>query len=95
MDVEQTAPNGAKSDYQEPTAFREPVALDFIAVVQCDYAPQMDVFRWLLNDASYACIWIQHDKDTFTADDIAERAEKAWTTSLVRMAMVRKVNSSG
>ena len=76
MNAEQTASDGAKSDYQEQTAFREPAVLDFIAVVQCDYSSQMDVFRWLLNDSSYACIWIQHDKDTFTAEDISERAQK-------------------
>ena len=76
MDVEQTASNGAKSDCQDPAVFREPAVLDFIAVCQCDYSAQMDVFRWLLSDASYACIWIQHDKDIFTAEDIAERAEK-------------------
>ena len=48
--------------------------LDFIAVVQCDYSEQMDVFRWILNDASYACIWIRHDKDSYTQEDISERA---------------------
>lgn len=60
---------GEKSDFHE-----SPV-LDFIAVVQCDYVQQMDVFRWILNDESYACIWIQHDKDKYTVEDIAERAE--------------------
>lgn len=68
MNFEKSFSVGEKSD------FHESPALDFIAVVQCDYALQMDVFRWLLNDASYACIWIQHDKDIFTAEDIAERA---------------------
>lgn len=61
--------NGTKSD------FHESAVLDFIAVVQCDYSHQMDVFRWILNDASYACIWIRHDKDKYTVEDIAERSE--------------------
>lgn len=68
MNVEKTVSDGAKPDYHESAV------LDFIAVVQCDYPAQMDVFRWILNDASYACIWIQHDKDVFAAEDIAERA---------------------
>lgn len=68
MDVYKIVSDGAKSDYHEPAV------LDFIAVVQCDYGDQMDVFRWILNDTSYACIWIQHDKDKYTPEDIAERA---------------------
>lgn len=68
MNVDKTVSIGAKSDYHEPAV------LDFIAVVQCDYSEQMDVFRWILNDTSYACIWIRHDKDTFTQEDISERA---------------------
>ena len=71
---DKTVSVGTKSDLQEPTVFRESAVLDFIAVAQCDYSAQMDVFRWLLNDSSYAIIWIEHDKDTFTADDIAERS---------------------
>lgn len=46
----------------------------FVAVAQCDFAAQMDVLRYILQSDSYRMCWIKHDKDTFTADEIAERA---------------------
>ena len=47
----------------------------FCAVVQADYAAQMDVMRWLMQDRQYLCISALHDKDTYTAEDIAEKGE--------------------
>lgn len=32
-------------------------------VIQCDFPNQMNVFRWLISDSSYRCIYITHDKD--------------------------------
>lgn len=42
----------------------------FCAVVQCDYSNQMDVFRWLCSDSVYTLVWILHDRDRFTVDDM-------------------------
>lgn len=45
----------------------------FCAVVQADYAAQMDVMRWLMQDRQYLCISALHDKDTYTAEDIDDK----------------------
>lgn len=37
------------------------------AIIQHDFPAQMDVFRWIINDKRYRCIWIVHDRDI--ADD--------------------------
>lgn len=49
--------------------------LYFGAVVQADFTSQMDVFRWLLQDTSYLVSYILHDKDVFTAEEIAQKAD--------------------
>lgn len=47
----------------------------FVAVIQADFAEQMQVLRWLEEDRSYAVVYILHDKDTFTQDEIESRRE--------------------
>lgn len=32
-------------------------------IIQTDFHDQMEVFRWLINDDYYRCIWILHDCD--------------------------------
>lgn len=32
-------------------------------IFQTDFSQQMEVFRWLVNDKQYRCIWITHDRD--------------------------------
>lgn len=53
----------------------ETAARVFRAVAQCDFPAQMDVVRWILSDPLYQVVGIKHDKDTYTADEISERAE--------------------
>lgn len=60
---------------QEPQ-FVELASLWFVAVAQADYENQMEVLRWILEDETYICFYILHDKDTYTAEEILERAEK-------------------
>lgn len=37
----------------------------FVAVIQSDSHEQMEVFRWIVKDRQYKCIWILHDRDTY------------------------------
>lgn len=45
---------------------------NFRCVIQTDYEKQMEVFNWLVNCLQYNCVWILHDKDVYTADDMGE-----------------------
>lgn len=54
----------------------EPASCWFLAVVQADYPSQMDVLRWIEQDATYTLIYILHDRDTYTETEIEEHAEK-------------------
>lgn len=47
----------------------------FGAVIQADYPEQMDVLRWLQNDAFYTVVVALHDNDTFSDDDIPENED--------------------
>lgn len=40
----------------------------FVAVFQCRFPQQMEVFRWLLNDKAYRVCAIIHDRDIATED---------------------------
>lgn len=70
------AKTGKKSNCIQPAKL-SPAGLDFVAVVQADYTDQMSVLRWLCQDDSYACIYILHDKDIYTQEDITRHAETA------------------
>lgn len=45
----------------------------FVAVIQADFPDQMDVLRWLEHDESYSVIYILHDLDTYTQEEIESR----------------------
>lgn len=61
----------------EQTAAKTPPATRwFRAVVQADESGQMDVLRWLANDACYEVCYILHDKDVKQADDEDEDETK-------------------
>lgn len=37
-------------------------------IIQCDFTEQMDVYRWLISDNQYQCIWIVHNRDICEED---------------------------
>lgn len=47
----------------------------FTAIVQADYAAQMDVYRWLLQDRSYIVVAILHDRDKYTEEEINKKGK--------------------
>lgn len=49
-----------------------PKGKNFRCIIQTDYSEQMEVFRWLSQSLQYSCVWILHDKDVFTVDDMDE-----------------------
>lgn len=53
----------------------ESAARVFRAVAQCDYPNQMSVVRWLMSDPLYQVVTIIHDRDIYTPEEVAERAE--------------------
>lgn len=53
----------------------ESAARVFRAVAQCDYSDQMSVVRWLMSDPLYQVVSITHDRDIYTPEEVAERAE--------------------
>lgn len=53
----------------------ESAARVFRAVAQCDYSAQMDVVRWLMSDPLYQVVAIIHNRDIYTPEEVAERAE--------------------
>ena len=53
----------------------ENAARVFRAVAQLDFPNQMSVVRWLMDDPLYQVVAITHDKDVYTAEEVAERAE--------------------
>lgn len=53
----------------------ESAARVFRAVAQCDYPNQMSVVRWLMSDPLYQVAAITHDRDVYTPEEVAERAE--------------------
>lgn len=75
------APKDAKKTPRKPPktnksasgeAYTEPASCWFLAVVQADYPAQMDVLRWIEQDATYTLIYILHDRDTYTESEIEE-----------------------
>lgn len=67
-------PKTSKTTSGEPRT--ESASCWFCAVVQADYPSQMDVLRWIEQDATYTLIYILHDKDTYTEQEIEDHAEK-------------------
>lgn len=65
-----------KTARKPPQEFVEPASLWFVAVAQTDFRDQMDVLYWILEDETYICFYILHDKDVYTAEEISQRAEK-------------------
>lgn len=51
---------------------RETPSDKFGAVIQADYAEQMDVLRWLQKDSFYTVVVALHDADVYADDDIPE-----------------------
>ena len=43
---------------------------NFRCIIQTDYKEQMEVFDFLSHSLQYSCVWILHDKDAFTAEDM-------------------------
>lgn len=47
-----------------------PKGKNFRCIIQADYIEQMEVFEWISHSPQYSSVWILHDKDVFTADDM-------------------------
>lgn len=68
-------PISAADDAAEEQEEQKKQSIYFTAIVQADYATQMDVYRWLLQDRSYIIVAILHDRDKYTADEIAKKGK--------------------
>lgn len=55
--------NTAESSEKKEEKKAPPASKTFMCVIQQDIDHQMQVFRWLINDPLYQCIYILHDKD--------------------------------
>lgn len=45
-----------------------------VAVVQCDFTEQMDVYRYIMRDPQYIVVAALHDKDIYTDEEIREHS---------------------
>ena len=67
--ISKAVEKAASAETKEPAPPRESPSTKFCAVIQADYADQMDVLRWLKTDPYYIVIVAEHSADTYAEDD--------------------------
>lgn len=49
---------------------KSPQSTWMCCIIQVDFPLQMSVFRWLVHDRQYRCVWIYHDRDIAEDDRV-------------------------